>query len=155
LNSQKQKKSGGLKMYPKKLMATTNSWGLLVLRLATGAIFIAHGLPKFGIGGDGGLQGLAGWLGGMGIPFPMLNAVLVASSETIGGAMLIIGFMTRFAAATQVIAMLVAVFLVHWSSGFTASGGYQWAMLMAAAAFTLMMDGAGRFSFDRMIGGKK
>jgi putative oxidoreductase len=133
----------------KKLMATTDSWGLLGLRLATGAIFIAHGLPKFGIGGGGGLEGTADWLGGMGVPLPMFMAILVASSEAIGGAMLIVGFMTRFAAATQVIAMLVAVFMVHWSSGFTATGGYQWALLMAAAAFTLMMDGAGKFSIDR------
>ena len=135
----------------KKLMSTNDSWGLLGLRLATGVIFIAHGLPKFGFMGGGGLEGTAAWLGGMGVPLPMLNAVLVASSETIGGAMLIIGFMTRFAAATQVVAMLVAIFMVHWSNGFTANGGYQWALLMAVAAFTLMMDGAGRFSVDRMM----
>jgi len=135
----------------KKLMSTNDSWGLLGLRLVTGSIFIAHGLPKFGIGSDGGLSGLASWLGGMGVPFPMLNAVLVASSETIGGAMLIVGFMTRFAAATQVIAMLVAMFMVHWSNGFTANGGYQWALLLAAAAFAFMMDGAGRYSIDRML----
>jgi putative oxidoreductase len=138
-------------MNMKKLMATTDSWGLLGLRLATGAIFIAHGLPKFGFGEGGGLEGLAAWLGGMGLPLPMLMAILVASSEAIGGAMLIVGFMTRFAAATQVIAMLVAVFMVHWSSGFTATGGYQWALLMAAAAFALMMDGAGKFSIDRTM----
>jgi putative oxidoreductase len=138
-------------MNMKKLMATTDSWGLLGLRLATGAIFIAHGLPKFGIGGGGGLEGLAGWLGGMGLPLPMLMAILVASSEAIGGAMLIVGFMTRFAAATQVIAMLVAVFMVHWSNGLAGEGGYQWAMLLGVAAFALMMDGAGRFSIDRKM----
>jgi putative oxidoreductase len=138
-------------MNMKKLMATNDSWGLLGLRLATGAIFIAHGLPKFGFGEGSGLEGLAAWLGGMGLPFPMLMAILVASSEANGGAMLMVGFMTRFAAATQVIAMLVAVFMVHWSSGFTATGGYQWALLMAAAAFALMMDGAGKFSIDRTM----
>jgi putative oxidoreductase len=135
----------------KKLMSTTDSWGLLGLRLATGAIFIAHGLPKFGIGGGDGLQSLAGWLGSMGVPLPMLSAILVASSEAIGGAMLIVGFMTRFAAATQVIAMLVAVFMVHWSNGLAGEGGYQWAMLLGTAAFALMMDGAGRFSIDRSM----
>ena len=138
-------------MNMKKLMTTTDSWGLVGLRFATGAIFIAHGLPKFGFLGGGGLEGTAGWLGGMGVPLPMFNAILVASSETIGGAMLIVGIMTRFAAATQVIAMLVAMFMVHWSNGFTANGGYQWALLMAAAAFALMMDGAGRFSIDRSM----
>ena len=88
-----------------RLMVTNDSWGLLGLRLATGVIFIAHGLPKFGIGGDGGLEGLAAWLGGLGIPLPMLNAILVASSETIGGAMLIVGFMTRFAAQASLLDM--------------------------------------------------
>jgi putative oxidoreductase len=135
----------------KKLMATTDSWGLLGLRLGTGVIFIAHGLPKFGVGGGEGLAGLAGWLGSMGVPLPMLAAILVASSEAIGGAMLIIGFMTRFAAATQVIAMLVAVFMVHISNGLAGEGGYQWAMLLGVAAFALMMDGAGRFSIDRSM----
>ena len=65
--------------------------------------------------------------------------------------MLIVGFMTRIAAATQVFAMLIAVFLVHWSNGLVGSGGYQWALLLAAAAFALMMDGAGRYSVDRLM----
>jgi len=138
----------------KKLMSTNDGWGLLGLRLVTGVIFMAHGLPKLGLGNGGGLEGTAAWLAGMGVPFPMLNTVLVALSETVGGAMLILGFMTRLAAATQVIAMLVAIFLVHWSNGFTANGGYQWALLMAAAAFALMLDGAGRYSVDRMLSQK-
>jgi putative oxidoreductase len=134
----------------KKLMSTTDSWGLLGLRLVTGSVFIAHGLPKFGFGG-GGLAGTAEMLGNMGIPLPMVAAFLVASAELIGGGLLIIGFMTRLAAATQVFAMLVAVFLVHFSNGFAAKGGYQWALLLAACAFALMIDGAGRHSVDRKM----
>ncbi len=135
----------------RNLMSTNDSWGLLGLRLVTGVIFIAHGLPKFGIGSESGLTELAGWLGSMGVPLPMLNAVLLACSEAIGGAMLIVGVLTRFAAATQVIAMLVAGFMVHASNGLTGEGGYQWALLLGAAAFALMMDGAGRYSVDRMM----
>lgn len=138
----------------KKLMSTNDSWGLLGLRLAAGTIFIAHGLPKFGIGGGGGLEGTATWLGSIGVPLPMLSAVLVASSEAIGGAMLIVGLMTRFAAATQVIAMLVAIFMVHGPNGLSGEGGYQWALLLGAAAFALMMDGAGRYSIDGKMSAK-
>jgi putative oxidoreductase len=137
-----------------KLMSTTDSWGLLGLRLVTGTIFMAHGLPKFGFLGGDGLEGLSGWLGSIGVPLPMLSAVLVASAEAVGGALLIAGFMTRIAAATQVIAMLVAVLLVHLSNGLTGEGGYQWALLLGAAAFALMMDGAGRHSIDRMMSSK-
>ena len=81
----------------------------------------------------------------------MLSAILLASSEAIGGAMLIIGVMTRFAPATQVSAMLVAGVLVHGSNGLTGDGSYQWALLLGAAAFALMMEGAGRFSVNRMM----
>lgn len=137
-----------------KLMSTNDSWGLLVLRVVTGAIFIAHGLPKFGFVGDGGLEGTAGFLAGLGVPLPMLSAVLLASSEAIGGVLLIAGFMTRITAATQVFAMLVAVIFVHWSNGFTGRGGYQWALLLAAAAFVLLMDGAGRYSVDARMSAK-
>ena len=42
--------------------------------------------------------------------------------------------------------MLVAGFMVHASNGLTGEGGYQWALLLGAAAFALMMDGAGRYS---------
>jgi len=140
-------------MNMKELMSTNESWGLLAVRLVTGAIFIGHGLPKFGIGGGHGLEGTAGMLEGMGIPLPMLAAILLASSEVIGGAMLIIGFMTRLAAATQVFAMLVAVFMVHFSNGFAGQGGYQWALLLTACAFALMIDGAGRYSVDGKMSG--
>lgn len=137
-----------------KILATNNSWGLLALRLATGAIFIAHGAGKFGIGNGGGLDGVTGMVSGLGFPMPVVFAILLASSEFIGGMMLVLGVLTRLAAFTQVIAMGVAVFMVHWANGLTGSGGYQWAMLLGAAAFCLMMDGAGRFSVDRMLGGK-
>jgi len=84
----------------------------------------------------------------------MLPILTVTSAEAVGGVLLIAGFMTRFAAATQVIAMLVAVFLVHWSNGLAGEGGYQWVLLLGATAFTLMMDGAGRHSVDRMMSNK-
>ena len=67
--------------------------------------------------------------------------------------LLIVGLLTRCAAATQVIAMLVAVFVVHWSNGLTGPGGYQWALLMAAASACLLFEGAGKASIDRSFGG--
>ena len=39
----------------KKLMKTSDSIGLAVLRVVTGAVFMAHGLPKLGLMGDGSL----------------------------------------------------------------------------------------------------
>ena len=138
----------------KKLMSTNDSWGLLALRLAAGAIFISHGSGKFGIGGGAGLEGVTGMVSSLGFPMPGLFAFLLAASEFIGGILLVLGFLTRFAAFTQVIAMAVAVFMVHWANGLSGQGGYEWAMLLGVASFTLMMDGVGRFSIDRALSGK-
>jgi putative oxidoreductase len=135
-----------------KLMETRDSLGLLVLRVVTGAIFIAHGLPKWGWdGGEGSLSALTEMLAGRGIPLPSVGAVLLGSTEIFGGALLIVGFMTRFVGAAQTFAMLVAVFVVHWSNGFAGRGGYQWALLLAAAAFCLMLEGGGKYSIDRKL----
>ena len=135
----------------KKLMETSDSLGLLVLRVVTGAIFIAHGLPKLGLLGGRGLAGTAEGFANMGIPLPSISAFLVATTEVFGGVLLIMGFLTRIVTAAQAFAMLVAVFAVHWSNGFAGRGGYQWALLLAAAAICLMLDGAGRYSLDRKL----
>jgi putative oxidoreductase len=136
-------------------METGDSLGLLILRAVTGAVFIAHGLPKFGWTGDGNLAGVAQrWAEQGVIPLPMISAYIVASVETFGGAMLIIGFLTRIVTALQAFAMLVAVFAVHWSNGFAGQGGYQWALLLFAASTCLMLEGGGRYSLDRKLSTK-
>ena len=135
----------------KKLMETRDSVGLAVLRVVTGAVFIAHGLPKFGFIGDGSLAKTADMMGNMGIPLPAVSAFLIAATDTFGGALLIAGFMTRFVTATQVFALLVAVFVVHLPNGFAGPGGYQWSLLLAAVAFCLMLEGAGKYSVDRKL----
>ena len=116
--------------FNKIIMATNNSWGLLTLRLAAGTIFIAHGAGKFGIGEGYGLDGVTAMVSGLGFPMPGVFAILLASSEFIGGMMIVLGLLTRLAAFTQVVAMAVAVFMVHWSNGLTGTGGYEWAMLL-------------------------
>jgi putative oxidoreductase len=139
-------------MDTKKLMRTSDSIGLLVLRLVTGAIFVAHGLPKFGWdGGEGSLAGAASSMESMGIPFPFISGILIGTTEIFGGALLMAGFMTRFVTAAQTFAMLVAVFAVHFSNGFAGRGGYQWALMLAASAFCLMLEGGGKYSLDRKL----
>lgn len=138
----------------KQWLATSAGWGMTVLRIPIGIIFVAHGLPKFGYLGGRGLDGTAEFLAGIGLPLPGLMAILVASAETFGGALLVIGFLTRPAALTLAIAMLVAIFGVHWQNGLTGQGGYQWALAMFAASMALLLDGAGKASVDRAIAGR-
>ncbi len=135
----------------KELMNTQAGWGMTVLRIPIGIIFIAHGLPKFGLLGGRGLEGTAGFLESLGLPLPLLMAWLVALAETVGGALIVAGFQTRLAAFTTAIAMFVAIFWVHFDNGLTGQGGYQWALALFAASVALVLDGAGKASMDRFL----
>ena len=135
----------------KRLMSTDAGWGMFVLRIVTGIIFIGHGAPKFGFIGERTLSGTAEFLGSIGIPMPMVGAFLVAAFETFGGAFLIIGLLTRFWSAGLAFAMLIAVTMVHLSNGMFGQGGYQWALLLMACSLALMIDGAGKASLDKKL----
>ena len=83
------------------------SRGIAVLRVMVGAVLLAHGSQKllmYGIGGT------AGAFAHMGIPAPMLSAVLSIGAEFLGGLALVLGLFTRWAAAALTINMAVAVF---------------------------------------------
>ena len=135
----------------KKLMSTDAGWGMFVLRIVTGIIFVGHGAPKFGFIGERTLSGTAEFIGSLGIPMPMVGAFLVAAFETFGGAFLIIGLLTRFWSAGLAFAMLIAVTMVHLSSGMFGQGGYQWALLLMACSLALMFEGAGKASLDKKL----
>ena len=136
-------------MNVQSLMQTQAGWGTTIMRIVTGIVFMGHGAPKFGITGDGGLAGTAGFLESIGVPMPMVAAFLVAFFEFGGGALLIIGLLTRVWAAGLAFAMLIAVTMVHLDNGMFGQGGYQWALLLLACSLALMIDGAGKASLDK------
>lgn len=123
--------------------------GLLILRLALGAIMIAHGWQKIA----GGMSHTMGFLAHLGIP-PWM-AYLVVAAEFGGGILVVIGFLTRFAAFAILIDMLVAIFKVHISHGlFSSNGGFEFPMACAAIAFSLIFFGAGPIAIDWLWGSK-
>ena len=93
--------------------------GPLALRLYLAPIFIAVGLHKFMH-----LEDIASWFGnpdwGLGLPAPMLMAILAASAEFFGGIALLFGVAVRWFAIPLMITMLVATFAVHWDKGWFA-----------------------------------
>jgi putative oxidoreductase len=134
-----------------KLMKTDAGWGIAILRIVTGIIFIGHGAPKFGFIGERSLTGTAGFLEGLGLPLPMVSAFLAASFETFGGAFLVIGLLTRFWSAGLAFTMLIAVTMYHLPNGMFGEGGYQWALLLMACSLALMIEGAGKGSLDQKL----
>jgi putative oxidoreductase len=120
------------------------------MRLALGAIMIAHGYPKVLKGGmPQVLQtvqslGMPGWFG-----------YLSAWTEFLGGILLIAGLITRLASLAVCTNMTVAILKVHLKNGFTGQGNYQFPLALAAIAFALIWFGAGPISIDRLLGGRQ
>jgi putative oxidoreductase len=123
--------------------------GLLVIRLALGTVMIAHGYQKL----FGGMGQFTGMLSHMGIPQWM--GYLTVAAEFGGGILIVLGFLTRLAALAIFIDMLVAIFKVHLHNGlFSKNGGFEFPMVCAAIAFSLIWSGAGPIAIDWLWGSK-
>lgn len=122
------------------------SIGLLVLRLAAGAVFIDHGYQKlFGMG----FGGVSGMFTHMGVPMPGVIGPLIALLEFFGGIALALGFLTRLVSLGFVCDMLGAILLVQLKNGFSR---YGLEFMLLGASLALALAGAGRFSIDRVLG---
>ena len=118
---------------------------LLVLRVALGAIFIAHGGQKlfwFGIAGT------TEAFMGMGVFLPQVTAPAVSLVEFFGGLALVAGLFTRLAAASIAVVMLGAIIMVHLPAGFFLPNGIEFPLMNFAAAVALALLGAGAYSVD-------
>ena len=135
----------------KSLLDTQAGWGMAIVRIPAGIIYIGHGLPKTGWIGERTFEGTVKFIGSLGFPLPTVFTGLLVGAEVLGGLLLILGLLTRASAFTQVIAMLVAVFMVHFDAGMFGQGGYQWALLLGACSVALLVEGAGKGSLDKMI----
>lgn len=130
------------------------SYGPVMLRLCVGAVFVAHGLQKLlGMWGGPGLDGTAGMLTGLGLPYPYPLGVGLAAVETGGGILLILGGLTRSAALALAIDMAVAIWKVHYANGFFLNGqrgdGIEFTLVLLGALLSLMLTGAGALSIEQ------
>jgi putative oxidoreductase len=125
---------------------------LLLVRLAVGAIFIAHGAQKIFVYG---FAGVAGSFGQMGVPMAEITGPLVAIVEFVGGIALVLGLLTRLAAIALAIDMLGAMLLVHLAGGFFLPAGVEFALLLFLACLALAIAGAGALSIDHSVAGRR
>jgi len=131
---------------------TTNKllpYGLTLIRVIVGIVFLAHGSQKlfsYGIGG------VAAGMGQIGLPLPFVSATLVTFTEFLGGLALILGLGTRLAAAPIAFAMLVAVTVAHGAGGFFLPTGFEYALTLLTLNVALILTGPGAFALDNVIG---
>lgn len=121
-----------------------SDWGILALRLALGVILVVHGWPKIK-----NLKGTAEWMGKTFKP-GIFWATVVALTEFVGGLFLIFGFLTQVVAFFVVIQFLVIIFKVK--KGKPLVDGYEFDLLILAAAIVLLTLGSGGVSLDNYFG---
>jgi len=140
----------------KNVLTTEAGFGAFALRVPVGIIFAAHGAQKlFGWFGGYGLEGTAGWMESIGLAPGVLMALLAGSAEFFGGLALVLGLLTRPAVLALSIAMLVAIFSVHFANGlFMSNNGYEFGLALLAASVSLLFSGAGKASVDALIAKK-
>jgi putative oxidoreductase len=126
----------------------TLDYGLLLIRVALGIVMIAHGAQKLF---TFGYPGVVGGFTQMGMPLPGISAALVIAAELGGGILMLAGLFTRFAGAAFAFAMTVAALKVHLAAGFFMPNGYEFTMMLGAAALGIVLTGPGRFSIDALI----
>lgn len=110
--------------------------------MAAGLLFMQHGFQK-----------LFGFFGGVppsGEAVPLISLMGAAGViETIGGALIVVGFMTRPLAALLVVEMIVAYFMAHFpQGGWPIQNQGELALLYASIFVFLAGNGAGALSLD-------
>jgi putative oxidoreductase len=124
----------------------TASLGALLLRLALGAMFIAHALLKYYVLT---LPGTARFFASVGYPAPL--AYVVFAAELTGGAMLVLGVYARWV-ALALSPILIGAATVHWGNGWvfdSRGGGWEFPVFWAVALVVQFLLGDGALAFVR------
>lgn len=126
---------------------------LLILRLAIGLTVAGHGSRL-----------LMGWWGGLGfaktqgllvkarIQPAMFWAAVLCAGDLLGGLAFALGFFTPFAAGAIMAVMLVATVTLRFASFWNSQNGWEYQFVLAAAAATVGVAGAGTYSVDAALG---
>jgi putative oxidoreductase len=123
-------------------------WGIAILRVTVGIVFLAHGAQKLFVYG---FQGVEGAFTQMGFPMPGILGPFVALLELIGGIALVLGLLTRWVSILFAIEMAIAIFKVHLPGGFFMPSGIEFALMMFASSVALALAGPGEAALESRL----
>jgi len=122
-------------------------WAPLFLRIGLGFVFLYHGYGK--IFKEGTAFGSAWNPSGL----PAVLQVLVAWGELLGGAAILLGFLTEFASLGIIIIMLGAIVTIHGKNGFgMTNGGFEYNFVLITMCLALIGTGPGKCSIADKCG---
>lgn len=130
-----------------KSLTKYNQLGLLILRVGTGILFIDHGFDKF-FGGPEKWEKIGSKMAYVGIDFLYVFwGFLAASSEFIGGFLILLGLFFRPTSIMLFLTMVVAV-AFHFGKGDDFSDASH-AMLAGIIFLSFLFIGPGKYSIDK------
>jgi len=141
-------------------MAITNSFSsspvrelnleLLIMRIACSLPFIYHGAAiLFGAFGGPGPHNFAAFMHA-----PDIVGYLVGLAQFAGGLAILLGALLRVGAASVIIVMLGAIFLVHLPNGYDIGNhGMEYALTELLLSLGLLLSGPGKFSMASVLPG--
>jgi putative oxidoreductase len=135
---------------------STINISLLLVRLVVGFVFLSEGIQKFLFQDALGI----GRFARIGLPFPHFLGYFVPTFEVGCGVLVLAGLLTRLASIPLTIIMLVAIastkIPILMNEGFwkmAHEARTDWAMLLGS--IILLIAGAGKYSLDHYLSGKK
>ncbi|MCB4767573.1 DoxX family protein [Ancylobacter sp. Lp-2] len=118
-------------------------YGVFILRVALGLMWISHALMKYVVFT---VAGFAGYLDSLGMPGALAGPVILA--ELIGGVLIVAGLYARHVALVM-IPVMVGAMSAHLGNGWLFSvpgGGWEYPAFLIATSFALWLLGDGAFA---------
>ena len=125
---------------------------MALLRVVLGFMFLYHSYFKLFV--PGGFTGTVGFFKAIGIPAAAYSALLVSVVEFAGGALLILGLLTKWASVVLIIEMIVGLFKVHLKQGYfimPPAYGYEFVLLILASLVVISTSGAGKLALGKVF----
>ena len=137
-----------------KSLNNLQPWGALFLRLVLGIAMVYHGwskvIPPGGFHGGNAFSAIerhSHYVASLGLPYWL--GIVSALTEFVGGALILLGLFTRFAAFLIAVNMLIALVMVNRHHGYA---GSEYSLALFVIALMLFFYGAGVCALDRKIG---
>jgi len=124
-------------------------YGPLVLRLVLGVIYIAHAYLALVVMGP---AKAAEFQRAMHIPLPEIGVWYLIAAHGLGGILLILGLLVRWAALANIPIMVGALWFVHVQQGFfilDGKNGYEYVLVLLGATIAQALLGAGAFTLRK------
>ena len=118
-----------------------------LLRVTSGALFVAHGALKLFVFTP---AGTAGYFSSIGLPGFL--AYVTIAAELLGGLALILGFKTRLVSLALIPVLLGAAYFGHGANGFffsNANGGWEYPVFWAVTLAVQALLGGGAYAVDK------